>query len=50
MDNLVCTTVKHLISELKGIRKEVEELIEKNIIKRELFDYPEYNNTAEIIP
>ncbi len=48
--NLVCTTIKHLISELKGIRKEVEELIEKNIIKKELFDYPEYNNTAEIIP
>lgn len=48
--NLVCTTVKHLISELKGIREEVEELIEKGIIKREQFDYPEYNNTTEIIP
>ncbi|MHA1591112.1 MAG: TIGR04084 family radical SAM/SPASM domain-containing protein [Candidatus Heimdallarchaeaceae archaeon] len=48
--NLVCKTVKHLVSELKGIRKEVEELIEKGIIKRELLDYPEYNNTTEIIP
>ncbi len=48
--NLVCTTVKHLISELKGIRKEVEELIEKGIIRKEQFDYPEYNNTTEIIP
>jgi putative peptide-modifying radical SAM enzyme len=48
--NLVCTTVKHLISELKGIKKDVEKLIEKGIIKREQFDYPEYNNTTEIIP
>jgi putative peptide-modifying radical SAM enzyme len=48
--NLVCKTVKHLIHELKRIRNEVVNLIEKGIVKKEDFDYPTYNNTTEIIP
>ena len=47
---LVCGTVKHLIRELKSIKSEVEKLIDKGIITRELFNYPTYNNTTEIIP
>jgi radical SAM protein with 4Fe4S-binding SPASM domain len=47
---LVCKTVKHLIKELQDIKLEIEELIVKGIISRELFDYPTYNNTTEIIP
>ena len=48
--NLVCKTVKHLIYELKRIRNDVVELIERGIIAKEDFDYPTYNNTTEIIP
>ncbi len=47
---LVCKTVKHLIKELTAIKSEVEDLINKGIISREMFNYPTYNNTTEIIP
>ncbi|MHA1401780.1 MAG: TIGR04084 family radical SAM/SPASM domain-containing protein [Candidatus Heimdallarchaeaceae archaeon] len=46
----VCKTVKHLINELKKIKKEVLELIDNGIIEKSDFDYPAYNNTTEIIP
>jgi putative peptide-modifying radical SAM enzyme len=48
--NLVCETVKHLVSELKSIENKVRELIKDGIIDKENFDYPTYNNTTEIIP
>ena len=48
--DLVCLTVKHLIKELKSIKSEVVKLIEMGIINYNDFDYPEYNNTTEIIP
>ncbi|MEE9410426.1 MAG: SPASM domain-containing protein [Candidatus Heimdallarchaeota archaeon] len=47
---LVCRTVKHLIKELKGIKEEVVYLIENGIIYPDDLDYPNYNNTTEIIP
>ncbi|UJG41456.1 MAG: TIGR04084 family radical SAM/SPASM domain-containing protein [Candidatus Heimdallarchaeum aukensis] len=46
----VCRTVKHLISELKKIKPDVEKLIENGIIRKEDLNYPKYNNTTEIIP
>ncbi len=48
--DLVCETVKHLIKELKSIRTDVEKLIEKGIVQKSDLEYPEYNNTTEIIP
>ncbi len=48
--DLVCETVKHLIGKLQSIRETVEELIDKGILNRDDFEYPEYNNTTEIIP
>ena len=48
--NKVCDITKHYIAELKKIKPQVLELIEKGVIKSEDFDYPEYNNTTEIIP
>ncbi len=47
---MVCETVKHLIKELEGIKEEVLGLVNNGIIKLENFEYPEYNNTTEIIP
>ncbi len=46
----VCSTVKHLLKELSGIKKEVLQLIEVGIISKQDFDYPGYNNGCEIIP
>jgi len=46
----VCNLVKHFIQKLKEIKPEVQNLIEKKILKRTDFDYPLYNNTTEIIP
>ena len=46
----VCSSVKHLLKELKSIKNEVSKLIEKNIIKDKEFEYPKFNNGCEIIP
>ncbi len=48
--NRVCSTVKHLITELKSYKIEIKDLIKNKIIKESIFDYPTYNNTCEIIP
>jgi len=47
---LVCNTVKHLINELLSILPEIKELIEDGLIEKQVFNYPTYNNTTEIIP
>ncbi|MFX0133735.1 MAG: TIGR04084 family radical SAM/SPASM domain-containing protein [Candidatus Hodarchaeota archaeon] len=46
---LVCSTVKHLISELKRIKADIEQLIKNRVIKIEDFSYFQYNG-CEIIP
>lgn len=47
---IVCETVKHLISELKRIKPIIEQMILKGDLKIEMFEYPRFNNTTEIIP
>ena len=48
--DMVCELVKHYIKELKTIKEEVIFLIKQGKINLEDFNYPEYNNTTEIIP
>jgi len=47
---LICSTVKHLVRELQGALPRIRELIEKGVVKRSDFEYPEFNNGCEIIP
>jgi uncharacterized protein len=47
---LICSTVRHLVEELKAAVPRVQELIDKGIIEKEYFEYPEFNNGCEIIP
>lgn len=46
----ICTTVRHLVAELRAALPTVESLIEDGIVKRTEFDYPEFNNGCEVIP
>jgi putative peptide-modifying radical SAM enzyme len=46
----VCSSVKHLINELRQIKEPVLELIEQGTITKEIFNYPSFNNGCEIIP
>ncbi len=46
----ICSTVKHLVSELKRSQPAVEALIRQGTVKRSDFEYPELNNGCEIIP
>ena len=46
----VCETVKHLIHELQRIKPKIEELIQRDVVSKEDFYYPPYNNSTEIIP
>ena len=48
--SLVCKTVRHLISELKRVQPIVEQMISRNKIKIESFNYPRFNNSCEVIP
>jgi len=47
---LVCSTVKHLIEEIKKVKPRILELVNKDVIKFEDLIYPKFNNTTEIIP
>ncbi|MDP2845902.1 MAG: TIGR04084 family radical SAM/SPASM domain-containing protein [Candidatus Methanoperedens sp.] len=47
---LICSTVRHLVRELQEALPQVKELIEKGAVKRQDFEYPEFNNGCEIIP
>ncbi len=46
----ICSTVRHLVSELQGAMPQVRANIEQGFVKRSDFDYPELNNGCEIIP
>jgi len=48
-DELICSTVKHLIKELKKKMPEIRKLIEKGIISNKDFEYEKYFG-PEIIP
>jgi len=48
-DDLICETIKHLIDEIKKIIPEVNNSIEKGIVKKEDFDFEKYFG-PEIIP
>lgn len=48
-EDLVCQTIRHLISEMKCKESEVRELISKGIIRESDFDYEKYFG-PEIIP
>ncbi len=46
----VCYLTRHLIDEVLRIAPEVEGLLRTGVISRREVDYPEFNNTTEIIP
>jgi putative peptide-modifying radical SAM enzyme len=48
--SLICTTVRHLVSELQDALPRVQELIANGSVSRADFEYPEFNNGCEIIP
>ncbi len=47
---LICSTVRHLVSELQDALPKVQALIEDGSVSRSDFEYPEINNGCEIIP
>jgi len=46
----ICSTVRHLVNELRDALPEVGALIEEGSVRRRDFSYPELNNGCEIIP
>jgi len=48
-EKLVCETVKHLIKEIERVLPSTKELLEKDVIKKEDFEYEKYFG-PEIIP
>ncbi|MHB1868266.1 MAG: TIGR04084 family radical SAM/SPASM domain-containing protein [Nitrososphaerales archaeon] len=46
----ICSTVRHLVKELKEVTLQVQELVENGSVSRSDFEYPELNNGCEIIP
>ncbi len=48
--HLVCTTVRHLINELKRVEPEIRQYIQSKKLEIEQFNYPTFNNSCEIIP
>ncbi|MFX0172074.1 MAG: SPASM domain-containing protein [Candidatus Hodarchaeota archaeon] len=47
---VVCKTVKFLINELKKVKPVIEEMIKESKLSFEMFYYPKFNNSCEIIP
>lgn len=53
MDNgyeIICSTVRHLVTELKASLPTIKKLIQRGVIDPSVFEYPELNNGCEIIP
>ncbi len=48
--SMICSTVRHLVWELRSALLRLRELIDKGIIEKGDFEYPEFNNGCEIIP
>lgn len=47
---LICSTVKHLVSELRSATPQVRSLIEGGEVERSAFQYPDITNGCEVIP
>ncbi len=47
---MICSTVRHLVSELQEVLPVIRKLIEDGVLRNEDFSYPEFNNGCEIIP
>ena len=47
---LICSTVRHLVRELREALPQVHALIGNGSVSRSDFEYPEFNNGCEIIP
>ncbi len=47
---LVCSTVKHLIDEIKSLKDRILDLVDDNVVRFDDLIYPKFNNTTEIIP
>jgi putative peptide-modifying radical SAM enzyme len=48
--SFICTTVRHLVSELQDALPQVQALIANGSVSRSDFEYPELNNGCEVIP
>jgi len=46
----VCSTVRHLVNEMRCALPRVKALIEDGTLSRSQFEYPELNNGCEVIP
>ena len=47
---LICSTVRHLVKELKAALPRIQAMIREGKIELREFNYPEFNNGCEIIP
>lgn len=47
---LICSTVRHLVRELKEAVPRIRELIDEGVVNMSEFEYPGFNNGCEIIP
>jgi uncharacterized protein len=48
--DLICSTVRHLVMELRSAQHQVQDLIDDGTLRLTDFHYPELNNGCEIIP
>jgi len=48
--DLMCASVRHLKNELESVMPDIMDLYEKDSFVRALFDYPDFNNSTEIMP
>ncbi|KAL0216409.1 hypothetical protein P9112_008593 [Eukaryota sp. TZLM1-RC] len=48
--DMVCSTVRHLISECKRVLPVINDLIEQGVVSEEVFHYDACNNSMEVIP
>ena len=47
---MICKTVRHLVTELTSVLPEIKELVDSGVIDSSGFESPELNNGCEIIP
>ena len=48
--SLICSTVKHLVEELRAAQPRVGALISQGVVKPADFNYPPFSNGCEVIP
>lgn len=47
---MICSTVKHLVAELRTALPQVRTMVEEGIVERSEFEYPDLTNGCEVIP